>query len=143
MLHYLNQKSHTLVAFEHQNQVATLVDLVNHSLPACVLTSARLLIWMLAFLCNLSAQQPFQVDSLFDKRQPETLGLAFVNSLETITIFAPDSVENRYNHGVVLFPLKASCMPNGKVLKKMRMRLILRCFIVVVKMKGNGHDQWP
>ena len=94
------------MAFEHQNQVATLVDLVNHSLPACVLTSARLLIWMLAFLCNLSAQQPFQVDSLFDKRQPETLGLAFVNSLETITIFAPDSVENRYNHGVVLFPFK-------------------------------------
>ena len=37
---------------------------------------------------------------------PKTLGLPFADGLETVTIFSPNEEENRYNHGVVLFPFK-------------------------------------
>jgi hypothetical protein len=49
---------------------------------------------------------PFKVNSLFIFDQPETLGLPFINGLETITIFSPQNCDNKYNHGVVLFPYK-------------------------------------
>lgn len=49
---------------------------------------------------------PFKVDSLFDFNQPVTLGLSFAGGLETITIFSPQDGDNKYNHGVVLFPFR-------------------------------------
>lgn len=49
---------------------------------------------------------PFQVDSLFLSEKPETLGLKFAKGLETITIFSPKEADNKYNHGVVMFPFK-------------------------------------
>jgi len=58
---------------------------------------------------SLHAQEcdvPFKVHSLFNIKQPETLGLPFAKGLETVTIFAPKSNDNKYNHGVVLFPYK-------------------------------------
>lgn len=58
---------------------------------------------------TLHAQEcdvPFKVHSLFNFDQPETLGLPFAKGLETITIFTPKSCDNKYNHGVVLFPYK-------------------------------------
>lgn len=47
---------------------------------------------------------PFKVANLFDANQPETLGLSFAEGLETFTIFSPQETDNKYNHGVVLFP---------------------------------------
>ncbi|WP_348797743.1 sialidase family protein [Flavobacterium adhaerens] len=58
---------------------------------------------------NLLAQQkdmPFSVNSLFDFKQPETLGLEFAQGAETFTLFSPKETENKYNHGVVLFAFK-------------------------------------
>jgi len=49
---------------------------------------------------------PFKVNPLFDLNQPKTLGLSFAQKVETITIFNPKITENKYNHGVVLFPFK-------------------------------------
>lgn len=49
---------------------------------------------------------PFEVDSLFDFSEPETLRLIFPENIETYTIFSPKKNENKYNHGVVLFPYK-------------------------------------
>ncbi len=49
---------------------------------------------------------PFRVDDLFDFNKPETLGLPVAKNKETITIFSPTKNENKYNHGVVLFPFK-------------------------------------
>ncbi len=69
--------------------------------------TANLLYLLLIFNFSISAQEiPFQVDSLFDMSQPETLGLDFAPNAETFTIFSPDSTQNRYNHGVVLYPFK-------------------------------------
>ena len=68
-----------------------------------------------SFLCifflviNLYSQDsevPFKVKSLFDLNQPKTVGLSFAKGLETITLFSPKENENKYNHGVVLFPYK-------------------------------------
>ena len=47
---------------------------------------------------------PFKVDPLFHFENPATLGLQFIEGLETITIFLPTDGDNKYNHGVVLFP---------------------------------------
>ncbi|MDM8161597.1 sialidase family protein [Labilibaculum sp. K2S] len=58
---------------------------------------------------SLHAQEcdvPFKVHPLFNFDQPETLGLPFAKGLETVTIFAPQNGDNKYNHGVVLFPYK-------------------------------------
>jgi len=51
-------------------------------------------------------EAPFTVDSLFDFNQANTLGLSKPEGLETITIFSPSKKDNKYNHGVVLFPFK-------------------------------------
>lgn len=64
---------------------------------------------LLLLVTNLCAQETetlFKVDTLFDLKQPKTLGLPFANGLETITIFSPQDNDNKYNHGVVLFPYK-------------------------------------
>jgi hypothetical protein len=49
---------------------------------------------------------PFKVEALFNFNKPETLGLFEVKDKETITIFSPKDNDNKYNHGVVLFPFK-------------------------------------
>ena len=49
---------------------------------------------------------PFKVNPIFNFDQPETLGLSFIKGLETVTIFSPQKSDNKYNHGVVLFPFK-------------------------------------
>lgn len=49
---------------------------------------------------------PFKVNELFSFKKPETLGLPWAKGLETITIFSPKAKDNKYNHGVVLFPYK-------------------------------------
>jgi hypothetical protein len=49
---------------------------------------------------------PFTVNPLFNISQPETLGLPVAKGLETITIFSPKEGDNKYNHGVVLFPFQ-------------------------------------
>ncbi|HEY6142250.1 MAG TPA: sialidase family protein [Flavobacterium sp.] len=64
---------------------------------------------LLLLVTNLCAQEneiPFKVNNLFDLNQPKTLGLPFANGLETITLFSPQDKDNKYNHGVVLFPFK-------------------------------------
>jgi len=61
------------------------------------------------FSINTYSQQvlpPFKVDTLYNQKEPKTLGLPFADGLETVTIFSPNEEENRYNHGVVLFPFK-------------------------------------
>ncbi len=55
----------------------------------------------------ISAQNmPFTVDSLFDQKQPESLGLSFAPVVESYTVFAPGDMDFKYNHGVVLYPFK-------------------------------------
>tara|TARA_R110002049_G_scaffold308819_1_gene514216 strand:+ start:18579 stop:19757 length:1179 start_codon:yes stop_codon:yes gene_type:complete len=65
---------------------------------------------LLFFITILSYAQkpimPFKVDSLFDFNKPKTLGLLPAKNKETITIFSPYGDDNKYNHGVVLFPFK-------------------------------------
>jgi len=58
------------------------------------------------FLYAQEGNVPFKVDPLFNLDKQETLGLDFVKGAETFTIFRPESVDNKYNHGVVLFPFK-------------------------------------
>lgn len=58
---------------------------------------------------TLSAQDiiiPFKVDSLYDFTRPQSLGLELADEIETFTVFSPEADENKYNHGVVLFPFK-------------------------------------
>jgi hypothetical protein len=69
--------------------------------------------YMVAFLNKVfkplhgqKSDVPFKVDSLFDFNQPKTLGLPFAKGLETFTIFSPKKNDNKYNHGVVLYPFK-------------------------------------
>ena len=50
---------------------------------------------------------PFYIDpSLFDAVQNKTLGLNYAEKSETFTVFSPKVNDNKYNHGVVLFPFK-------------------------------------
>ena len=49
---------------------------------------------------------PFRVAPLFDLDKPNTLGLDEAPGAETFTLFAPETTQNTYNHGVVLFPFK-------------------------------------
>jgi len=58
------------------------------------------------FLHGQEVNVPFKVDSLFNFDKPETLGLNFAEGIETITIFSPNNNDNKYNHGVVLFPFE-------------------------------------
>ena len=64
---------------------------------------------LLFLYVGMSAQEfevPFKVNPLFDFNQPQTLGLSKAEGLETISIFSPKNEDNKYNHGVVLFPFK-------------------------------------
>ncbi len=64
-------------------------------------------IFICAISVFLSAQNiPFTVNSLFDLNQPETLGLSFAPGVESYTVFAPGDKDNKYNHGVVLYPFE-------------------------------------
>lgn len=70
-------------------------------------------IWGIFFLSSLyinlyaqTGELPFVVDSLYDLNQAETSGLQPIPEAETITIFAPNERQNKYNHGVVLYPFK-------------------------------------
>jgi hypothetical protein len=70
---------------------------IGKSLPLLFLTLA---------LHGQESDLPFKVNALYDFDQPETLGLPFAGGLETIPIFSPQNSDNKYNHGVVLFPFK-------------------------------------
>lgn len=64
---------------------------------------------LLLVTVGLHCQQdsvPFKVNSHYNLDQPETLGLSFAKDLETVTIFSPGDNDNKYNHGVVLYPFK-------------------------------------
>ncbi len=67
-----------------------------------------LTILLLSFGFSACSQDsiPFKIASLFDLKSPETLGLPFAKKCETITIFSPGVNDNKYNHGVVLYPFK-------------------------------------
>ncbi|WP_320054337.1 sialidase family protein [uncultured Acetobacteroides sp.] len=64
------------------------------------------LLLLAATLHGQSGDAPFSVNPLFSFSQPETLGLPAAQGMETITIFAPKKGDNKYNHGVVLFPFR-------------------------------------
>lgn len=64
------------------------------------------LFFLVVNLYSQESEVPFKVNSLFDLNQPKNLGLSFAKGLETITIFSPKDNDNKYNHGVVLFPFK-------------------------------------
>ena len=67
------------------------------------------LVTLLFFNIVLNAQEPkipFTVLPIFELNQPQTLGLSFAKDRETFTIFSPQDKENKYNHGVVLYPFK-------------------------------------
>lgn len=70
----------------------------------------KLNVFFLFLTFGLMAQDsdiPFSVqENLFNYNQPETLGLNVAAGTETFTIFKPNSFENRYNNGVVVFPFK-------------------------------------
>ena len=72
---------------------------------------------------------------------PETLGLEFAKDLETFTIFSPDSTENKYNHGVVLYPFKGMLLLSGKARSKMKMPLTLKYYLVAVQTELTGKNQ--
>ena len=57
-------------------------------------------------LYGQESEIPFKVNLLFNFEKPRTLGLTFAVGLETFTIFSPREGDNKYNHGVVLFPFK-------------------------------------
>ncbi|ULC59360.1 exo-alpha-sialidase [Flaviramulus sp. BrNp1-15] len=62
---------------------------------------------LITYLVNAQKSNiPFKVDALFDDSKPKTLGLKEPEGKETITIFSPQINDNKYNHGVVLFPFK-------------------------------------
>lgn len=65
-----------------------------------------LLFHLLLTSCLPENDTPFKIVPLFDFEKPETLGLSFAKGLETFTIFSPTENDNKYNHGVVLFPFK-------------------------------------
>lgn len=67
------------------------------------------LIPLIILAAHVHCQQvdvPFKVDSLFNLENSKTLGLSFADGLSTVTIFSPGEHDNKYNHGVVLFPFK-------------------------------------
>ncbi|MCK7596309.1 exo-alpha-sialidase [Microbulbifer sp. CAU 1566] len=56
-----------------------------------------------------ASAQPFTVaPDLFDRHQPETLGLATAPGTESITVYRGVSEESQYNHGAVLFANKGT-----------------------------------
>lgn len=65
-----------------------------------------ILLMVISACSEKKAENPFTVADLFDHNKPETLGLRYAPDLETYTIFAPGDDDNKYNHGVVLYPYK-------------------------------------
>ncbi|WP_078083604.1 sialidase family protein [Microbulbifer mangrovi] len=59
----------------------------------------------LCFSCSFSTvAQPFEVaPELFDISQPQNLGLAVPQGVETATVFQAEPGKSQYNHGAVLF----------------------------------------
>lgn len=70
--------------------------------------SIRLIPLLLMALVSYSQENeiPFTVNPVFALEKTETLGLSTANGIETFQIFSPKKNENKYNHGVVLFPFK-------------------------------------
>jgi len=64
------------------------------------------LFFLTIFLHGQESEVPFKVNLLFNFEKPQTLGLTFADGLETFTIFSPREGDNKYNHGVVLFPFQ-------------------------------------
>lgn len=65
-----------------------------------------LLLYSTSALFAQKLEIPFTVAPLFDLEKPETLELPVAADAETFTIFSPTENDNKYNHGVVLFPFK-------------------------------------
>ena len=65
-----------------------------------------LCICLLFTLFSFAQQAPISITVQLDPSQPETLGLDYLSGVETYTVFAPDSNDRKYNHGVVLYPFK-------------------------------------
>ncbi len=65
-----------------------------------------LLLFFRSVLFSQDIKAPFKVESLFNLEEPETLGLSFAPDAETFTVFSPVKNDNKYNHGVVVFPFK-------------------------------------
>jgi hypothetical protein len=57
-------------------------------------------------------------ENLFDPKYPNTLGLNYPSSHETFTIFSPSENDNKYNHGVVLYPFKGKLYAQWQSSKK-------------------------
>ena len=59
----------------------------------------------LLILCNIGRAQdaPFTVkNGLFDHTQPDHLGLNYADGTETFTVFAPDSLTDKFSNGAVM-----------------------------------------
>ena len=85
-------------------------------------------LFILFFICTLSAQEtapPFKVDSLYDFNKPQSLGLEFAAEVETFAIFSPEADENKYNHGVVLFPFKGMLYAQWQSSKVTKRKLVV------------------
>lgn len=70
------------------------------------LTFFILALYVPSILYSQQSEVPFKVKPLFNLEKPKTLGLPFAREAETFTIFSPNETDNKYNHGVVLFPFK-------------------------------------
>jgi hypothetical protein len=70
------------------------------------INSLAAILFSAAALSGQEAGVPFVVSQLFDHSQPETLGLTCATGTETFPVFTPGEDENKYNHGVVLFPFR-------------------------------------
>ena len=65
-----------------------------------------LVLCLLFTLFSFAQQTPISTTVKLDPSQPETLGLDYLPGVETYTVFASDSNDLKYNHGVVLYPFK-------------------------------------
>ena len=80
--------------------------------PERLLKTHKHLISILLVLLSASALNGHEADTqfivkqLFDHDLPETLGLPYPAGIETFPVFIPGDGDNKYNHGVVLFPFK-------------------------------------
>ena len=70
------------------------------------INSLAAILFSTAALSGQEAGVPFVVSQLFEHSQPETPGLTCATGTETFPVFTPGEDENKYNHGVVLFPFR-------------------------------------
>ncbi len=75
------------------------------SIQTIKITLLYLVFSVFSIVC-FGQNKPFEVDSLFDLSQSETLGLSFAEGVESFSVFVPGKEDLKYNHGVVLFPFK-------------------------------------